>query len=368
MLTFNRTNQTGEDVSLITNPTGLELHFSEGVNILIIVLISLLIFLIVSGNFLVMLAFIVDKRLRTQSNLFLLNLAVCDFLLGAVAIPLYVPYLLTGKWMLGRFLCKLWLIVDYTMCTASAFNVVLISYDRFLAVTMAVLYRSMQQRHSQTVVRITVVWILSFLLYSPAILFWETFTGSSNKPNNVCVAGFYYTWYFLLGASSIGFALPLISISFFNLSIYWNIKTRSSKKRHPSKPHTSEERRRDVRPHNMATNTVLSSSRSHENDSRRSIAPMDVYMIQLNKDKKIAKSLAIIVCVFAICWAPYTFLMSIRAACQGYCVDSYWYDITFWLLWINSAINPALYPLCHRSFRMAFRKVFSNLCLRRVQD
>lgn len=57
---------------------------------------------------------------------------------GAFCIPVYIPYTLTGRWMLGRGLCKLWLVMDYLLCTASVFNIVLISYDRFLSVTHAV--------------------------------------------------------------------------------------------------------------------------------------------------------------------------------------------------------------------------------------
>lgn len=51
---------------------------------------------------------------------------------------MYIPYVLTGEWRLGRGLCKLWLVVDYMLCTASVFNIVLISFDRFLSVTRAV--------------------------------------------------------------------------------------------------------------------------------------------------------------------------------------------------------------------------------------
>lgn len=58
--------------------------------------------------------------------------------LGAFCIPVYIPYTLTGRWALGRGLCKLWLVMDYLLCSASVFNIVLISYDRFLSVTRAV--------------------------------------------------------------------------------------------------------------------------------------------------------------------------------------------------------------------------------------
>lgn len=57
---------------------------------------------------------------------------------GAFCIPVYIPYILTGRWTLGRGLCKLWLVMDYLLCSASVFNIVLISYDRFLSVTRAV--------------------------------------------------------------------------------------------------------------------------------------------------------------------------------------------------------------------------------------
>lgn len=63
---------------------------------------------------------------------------MCVYFAGAFCIPVYIPYSLTGRWMLGKGLCKVWLVVDYLLCSASVFNIVLISYDRFLSVTRAV--------------------------------------------------------------------------------------------------------------------------------------------------------------------------------------------------------------------------------------
>ncbi|KAM3929183.1 histamine H3 receptor-like [Leptodactylus fuscus] len=323
-----------------------------------------------------MIAFIVDKSLRTQSNFFLLNLAICDFIIGAFVTPLYVLYLLTGKWTLGRPICKLWLIADYTMCTASALNIVLISYDRFLCVTKAVLYRSVQKRHNQTVLKMSFIWVMSFLLYGPAILFWEEVFGNKDIADSVCMAAFYDTWYFHLGTSTVDFILPLISISFFNLSIYWNISKRSKKKRQQSAPPPSYVNEHHIKPYVISASLDLSPDQMknislplrrrvkkslsqclHTKDS----AQMDnipksnnIQVIKLSRDKKVAKSLAVLVCIFAICWAPYTFLVSIRTACRGYCIPYYWYDITVWILYLNSAINPVLYPLCHKRFRKAF--------------
>ncbi|XP_075070507.1 histamine H3 receptor-like [Mixophyes fleayi] len=364
-----------------------DLQFSETAKIMTMLLISLFILLTVLGNILVMMAFIVEKSLRTQSNFFLLNLAICDFFIGTFTSPMYALYALTGRWILGRYICKMWLIADYMMTTASAFNIVLISYDRFLSVTKAVLYRSLQKDHSQTVLKMAAVWVMSFLLYSPAILFWESVLGKKDLADSVCIPAFYDSWYFHLGTSVFDFLIPLVSISYFNLSIYLNISKRSRKKRQSSVPHLSGGN--DIRPFTIATNQVLFSAQL---DGIMTMAPVtkrvrkslrqcfsrtmfsssshkdnihntyNVRVINLTRDKKVAKSLAILVCIFAICWAPYTFLIVTRTACQGYCIPSYWYDITLWVLYLNSAINPVLYPLCHKSFRKAFT-IILHLCM-----
>ncbi|XP_043985688.1 histamine H3 receptor [Gambusia affinis] len=375
------------------------------------VLMVTLVIVVVAGNALVIMAFIVDKTLRNQSNYFFLNLAISDFLVGAFCIPVYIPYNLTGRWMLGKGLCKVWLVMDYLLCSASVFNIVLISYDRFLSVTRAVKYRAQRNITRQAVLKMVAVWLLAFLLYGPAIIFWEAIVGQSVVPAHECYAEFYFTWYFLLSASTFEFFTPFVSVAFFNLSIYLNIHRRNKSgnggAEDEAKPQRKPKKYRDgagawsvffVKSRKVTSSEPAAISAVIEDDdilSPSSSGCPDTSQIfvqrekfsphrknsrlfqhtascmapgrrtpgsRLSRDKKIAKSLAIIVCIFGICWAPYTLLMIIRAACGGECVAHYWYEITFWLLWLNSAINPFLYPLCHSSFRRAFSKI---LCPKR---
>uniref|UniRef100_A0A670I3W8 Histamine H3 receptor n=1 Tax=Podarcis muralis TaxID=64176 RepID=A0A670I3W8_PODMU len=321
-------------------------RFSTMWTIVLAVLMALLIVATVVGNALVMLAFVVDSSLRTQNNYFLLNLAISDFLVGAFCIPLYVPYVLTGRWTFGRSFCKLWLVVDYLLCTTSVFNIVLISYDRFLSVTRAVSYRAQQGDTKQAVFKMAMVWVLAFLLYGPAIISWEYISGRSIIPDGECYAEFFYNWYFLITASTIEFFTPFISVAFFNLSIYLNIQRRTKA-------------RLDVVHEAQNQNFVEEIEMSPEAQ-----LSMKCCKWELTRDKKVAKSLAVIVGIFGLCWAPYTLLMIIRAACHGHCVPEYWYETSFWLLWVNSAINPVLYPLCHHSFRRAFVKL---LCPKKLK-
>uniref|UniRef100_A0A8C6ZF93 Histamine receptor H3 n=1 Tax=Nothoprocta perdicaria TaxID=30464 RepID=A0A8C6ZF93_NOTPE len=290
---------------------------------------------------------------------------------GAFCIPLYVPYVLTGRWIFSRSLCKLWLVVDYLLCTSSVFNIVLISYDRFLSVTRAV-SPAVQGNTKQAVLKMVMVWVLAFLLYGPAIISWEYISGRSTIPTGECYAEFFYNWYFLMTASTLEFFTPFISVMFFNLSIYLNIQKRT--KIRLDIFHKVHQQSFDAltagpescgKPKHYHKKCCKNSASTLSLEKQMKIVSQSMTQhFRLSRDKRVAKSLAIIVGIFGICWAPYTLLMIIRAGCHGHCISDYWYETSFWLLWINSAVNPILYPLCHYSFRRAFIKL---LCPKKLK-
>uniref|UniRef100_A0A8C3R711 G-protein coupled receptors family 1 profile domain-containing protein n=1 Tax=Cyanoderma ruficeps TaxID=181631 RepID=A0A8C3R711_9PASS len=357
---------------------------SLGVLVLLAFLMVLLCVVTILGNTLVILAFVMDRNLRHRSNYFFLNLAVSDFAVGTFCMPLYIPYALTGTWHLGRSLCKLWLVMDYLMCTASVFNIVLISYDRFLSVTKAVRITFLFTVLYIPAIKMVAIWALAFLLYCPAILFWEQVAGHSVVAADQCYAEFFDNWYFLLCASTLEFFVPLLLVTYFNMHIFHNIQRRqrrgSAQDCEPARSSSLSWRFCGLpwpgasSPSSEAEDSVSSLTRSWRpavvanGPSRTETSSTALKRnfsasfcsrtgSKLQRDKKIARSLAIIVCVFAICWAPYSLLMIIRGACQGKCIHNSLYEATFWLLWINSSLNPFLYPLCHMRFRMAFLKI-----------
>ncbi|XP_059115796.1 histamine H3 receptor isoform X3 [Peromyscus eremicus] len=220
------------------------------------------------------------------------------------------------------------------------------------------------------------VWVLAFLLYGPAILSWEYLSGGSSIPEGHCYAEFFYNWYFLITASTLEFFTPFLSVTFFNLSIYLNIQRRTrlrldgAREAGPEPPPDAQPSPPPAPPscwgcwpkgHGEAVPLHRGSKPSASSASlekrMKMVSQSITQRFRLSRDKKVAKSLAIIVSIFGLCWAPYTLLMIIRAACHGHCIPDYWYETSFWLLWANSAVNPVLYPLCHYSFRRAFTKL-----------
>lgn len=223
----------------------------------------------------------------------------------------------------------------------------------------------------QAIIKIIAVWVLAFVLYGPAIIFWDLVVGRRYMPMDQCTPDFDDSWYFLLSAAALEFFSPFISVAYFNLSIYLSIRRRriQAQLHHQMSEPASAQGESVPLSHNwgFGRKVVLRGS-IHSQTSSPSLGKLDPSTGRaaqpscLSRDKKIAKSLAVIVCTFAICWAPYTLLVIIRAACRMQCIQQYWYEVTFWLLWLNSAINPFLYPLCHSSFRRAFNKI---LCPKR---
>lgn len=69
-----------------------------------------------------------------------------------------------------------------------------------------------------------------------------------------------------------------------------------------------------------------------------------------------AKTLAIIVGLFVLCWLPFFTLYLIRPFCND-CINPYLFSVVFWIGYCNSAINPMIYALFSKDFRFAFKRI-----------
>lgn len=82
-----------------------------------------------------------------------------------------------------------------------------------------------------------------------------------------------------------------------------------------------------------------------------------------HKERKAARQLGVIVCAFMVCWLPYFIVFLVVAVCPD-CIGDTLFKITLWLGYINSTLNPVLYPLCNANFRRAFAKMLNKTCCR----
>lgn len=163
----------------------------------------------VVGNIMVMVSFKIDKQLQTISNYFLFSLAIADFAIGLISMPLFAYTTLLGYWPLGPHICDLWLALDYLASNASVLNLLIISFDRYFSVTRPLTYRARRTTH-RAAVMILAAWGISLLLWPPWIYSWPYIEGKRTVPVDECYIQFIETnHYITFGTAIAAFYLPV---------------------------------------------------------------------------------------------------------------------------------------------------------------
>lgn len=178
------------------------------------------------GNMLVMAAFKTDRNLRTISNYFLLSLAVADWLIGVISMPLSLIYIVARSWLLGAWACDSWLAIDYLNSNASVLNLLLISFDRYFSVTRPLTYRA-KRTTRRTILSIAFAWIISALLWPPWIFAWPSIEGRRTVPKYQCYIPFLESnVYVTLITAVFAFWLPVTIM----IILYWRIWRETQKR------------------------------------------------------------------------------------------------------------------------------------------
>ncbi|KAL3269080.1 hypothetical protein HHI36_008163 [Cryptolaemus montrouzieri] len=78
--------------------------------------------------------------------------------------------------------------------------------------------------------------------------------------------------------------------------------------------------------------------------------------LEAKRERKAAKTLAIITGAFVVCWLPFFILALLMPLCKEACnISDYIMSFALWLGYFNSALNPVLYTIFNPEFRQAFK-------------
>ncbi|XP_072906680.1 muscarinic acetylcholine receptor M3-like isoform X3 [Hemitrygon akajei] len=193
--------------------------------ILIVFFTGIVSLVTIIGNILVMVAFKVNKQLKTVNNYFLLSLAFADLIIGVISMNLYTTYIIMDRWALGNVVCDLWLAIDYVASNASVMNLLVISFDRYLSITRPLTYRA-KRTPKRAAIMIGLAWTVSFVLWAPAILFWQYIVGKRTVSANQCLIQFLSEPIITFGTAIAAFYLPVTIMTI----LYWRIYKETEKR------------------------------------------------------------------------------------------------------------------------------------------
>lgn len=336
-LTMNSSNQTaksGQSASFCQDETSPP-HTAQAVFLIVIISVTLL------GNGSVCATVFLNRSLRTFTNLLVVSLAISDIMVATLSLPFRVHQTLHNfKWCLSEVLCQFWISADSFCCCASIWNLALISVDRFLATKYPLTYHQLITKRN-AIAMISSVWLLSLLVSCLGLFNWTNFGEKNVHISNGCVK--LYDPHFYTFAAATGFFLPLLIVIFAYSYVFYIAMGHSRA---------------------IARTTVPANHFLEGNAKEKRQA--------LTREIKAAKTLAIVVGVFTICWFPFFVTIVVRFWCKS-CVKSEgnpkfkelyaFLNITFvyTLPQINSACNPFIYVIFSKKLRLAFVRLFRKL-------
>ncbi|XP_068073085.2 adenosine receptor A1-like [Danio rerio] len=286
------------------------------------------------GNVLVVWAVCLKRVLRQPTFCFVASLAVADFLVGSVAVPLAV---LVDGWMEMPFQACLGLsCVVLVLTQASVLSLLAIAVDRYLRVSIPLRYKEIAtEQRSWTAVLLC--WLISCLLGFMPLFGWHNGDSPSTSLMNsshinctfLAVISLPYMVYFNYLCCIL---LPLVAMTILYGLVFYNLRKRLRRE--------------------------------------ETSAPESKLRTLLLKEKRLASSLALVLLLFAACWMPLHLMNCILLSTGPQGVPQIAFYAGILLSHTNSAVNPVVYAFRITKIRQAYLEIWRRyvVCQRGQKD
>ena len=250
------------------------------------------------------------KKLRSPFNYFVINLAVADLIVGIISMPIGIynhtlEYLKTKPDVLKR----VFTVTLFISLTASLLCLITLSVDRYVAITFPMKYRSNLTWRK--------CWIGSFIIW---IL-------SLSLPFIYLKVG--YINYLMIYVNT-AVVIAAITLVMTYIRIYKFLRGQIQRMKEISRTTSNETK-------------MLESKRTLQ-------------------QKKVTRVFLWILVLFLVCYIPATIIVYILQFCATCHCESIHVmrDTTFYLLTVNSCMNPFVYALKNKHYRHALTQVWKN--------
>ena len=291
---------------------------------------TVVMFISLVGNSLVVLVVMRTKDLRGTINYLIVNMALSDFIIPVFVIPRHIAnivkslpvtgWLISG--ILGDALCKCMSFLQDLSTAVSVQTLVLITVERFLAVVYPMKVKLVTQRRQAVFIAST--WIIGSLVYAPYFYALKTFQ-KENDSNVYCILSWepsfdhqsthrFYTTFTVV----IFILLPFTLIVILYIIILLRLKTRGI-------------------------------SRYQSGSGRE---------VRRKENRNVLFMAIAIVFAFALCWAPFNIFICLYLFVWNFeipCVSKNLEFVGYFCAYSISAINPCMYFIFVKRYKDALK-------------
>ncbi|XP_073847147.1 neuropeptide FF receptor 2 [Musca autumnalis] len=271
------------------------------------------------GNFIIIRLIVMNRALRTPTNLIIANMAAADFLTLLICPSMFLINDFYQNYLLGSAGCKLEGFLEGAFLITAVLNLSAVSYDRLTAIVMPSEAR-LTMRGAKIVICMT--WLAGILIALPLAIYrsyrvryWKNFTEMYCKENTTILPKYWYVLITIMVWLPLAVMLICYTAIFYKLDRY---EKRVLNREHP---------------------------------------------LTVSYKRTVARTLFIITVVFVVLRLPFTILVIMRdkiiANTESMINGSFrifWY-ISQYLMFLNAAINPVIYGYTNDNFRRAYEQM-----------
>ncbi|XP_020565691.1 C-C chemokine receptor type 4 isoform X3 [Oryzias latipes] len=275
------------------------------------------------GNSLVIWVVVCGARLRSMTDMCLLNLAIADLLL-VCSLP-FLAYQARDQWLFGDAMCKIVLGVYHVVFYSGIFFICLMSIDRYLAIVHAV-YAMKARTLFFGRIAAAVTWTAGFLASFPELIFIKQqtttnvsvslycFPALSKKTEKTDSSSHFWTIFSIFKMNIMGLFIPLCIMTFCYSRIIWKLLDSHSSRKQP------------------------------------------------------IRLVLLVIAVFFCCWVPYNIsslfkgleLLQIYMGCESSNSIRLALQVTEVIAYSHSCLNPILYVFVGEKFRRQLLRLISK--------
>ena len=291
-----------------------------------------------SGNFLVILTIILERRLHKMSYFLLASLAVSDFLCWILVNSFRIASIAEESWLYGQTMCHLNSCFHRYFYVNTILHLLAVSYDRYKAIVKSPLTYDGTVT-SPKMLLVLLIWLMpiplsigpflgyGMFVYNPEVYFCEN--GWLLRSDVPKIRKVFFTVVTLLG--------PFVVIMFLNWSVCKTAKRQINA---------------------LAQDAQLGSL--DDSVQRQNIQQE---LTRRKKERRASFDVFIIIAAFLICFLPLWVVSFCRQYATRIKVSSQVVLLSNCLFFVSSLCNPIIYSIRKKEFQDAVKKMFSRMRL-----